>query len=132
MTLPLRRFTGTVFRGHHPMWAFEPTSGEGARRFGGRFNPKNVPTLYTALRPSTAWAEVQAGFAFKLQPATLCAYEVDCTDVLDLTTTDGRASCDAALDDLNRIIASSHRISLMTPTANIDHPQFLRPPLNAY
>ena len=33
----------------------------------------------------TAWREAQQGFAFKAQPLTVCAYEVDCTDVADLT-----------------------------------------------
>jgi len=43
-----------------------------------------VPALYTALRFETAWLEAQQGFARKAQPMTLCAYEVDCADMLDL------------------------------------------------
>lgn len=93
MTLPLGRFTGTVYRGHHPMWAYDPLSGAGAARFGGRFNAPGLPTLYTALRPETAWTEAQQGFAFKAQPLTLCAYDVDCTDVLDLTDPNVLAGC---------------------------------------
>jgi IS66 C-terminal element len=34
--------------------------------------------------------------------------------------------------NLNAIISTSHRISLMTGTTNPDHPKFLRPPLDAY
>jgi len=41
--------------------------------------------LYTSLRFQTAWLEAQQAFMFKPQPLTLCAYEVDCDDVLDLT-----------------------------------------------
>jgi len=37
------------------------------------------------LRPETAWLEAQQGFAFKAQPLTICQYEVDCADVVDLT-----------------------------------------------
>ena len=84
MILPLRRHTQTVYRAHHPMWAFSPESGEGARQFGGRFNRPGVPALYTSLSLETAWLEAQQGFAFKAQPMTICSYRVDCADVLDL------------------------------------------------
>lgn len=82
---PLVRFAGTAFRAHHPRWAFDPLSGEGARRHGGRFNRPGTPALYTALRMETAWLETQQGFAFKAQPLTLCSYTVDCAAVADLT-----------------------------------------------
>jgi RES domain-containing protein len=32
--------------------------------------------------------EAQQGFVFKAQPMTLCSYEVDCGDILDLTSPD--------------------------------------------
>ncbi len=76
---------GLVWRAHHPRWAFAPTSGEGAARFGGRFNPRGTAALYTSLRPETAWLEAQQGFPFKAQPMTLVAYRVDCAGMLDLT-----------------------------------------------
>ncbi|MCB8877067.1 RES family NAD+ phosphorylase [Acidisoma silvae] len=79
------RFHGFVYRAHHPRWAFSPLSGEGAARYGGRFNPPGMPALYTARRMQTAWLEAQQAFPFKAQPMTLCAYEVDCVDVADLT-----------------------------------------------
>ena len=78
-------FAGTVFRAHHPRWAYAPTSGDGAARFGGRFNRPGRPALYTALSPTTAWMEAQQGFPFKAQPMTLVAYRVDCAGVIDLT-----------------------------------------------
>lgn len=81
----MRRFTGIVFRAHNPRWAFAPTSGEGAARHGGRFNPPGTPALYTALSPKTAWTEAQQGFPFKAQPMTLVAYRVDCEQVIDLS-----------------------------------------------
>jgi RES domain-containing protein len=33
----------------------------------------------------TAWLEAQQGFAFKPQPLTICAYDVDSDPILDLT-----------------------------------------------
>ncbi len=44
-----------------------------------------MAALYTSLRLETAWLEAQQGFAFKAQPMTMCAYEVDCDDIIDLT-----------------------------------------------
>lgn len=67
------------------MWAVSPVSGEGARLHGGRFNSIGTPALYLSRDVETAWREAQQGFAFKPQPKTLCAYEVDCEDILDLT-----------------------------------------------
>ncbi|MEJ0016938.1 MAG: RES domain-containing protein [Acetobacteraceae bacterium] len=43
-----------VYRAHHPRWSFEPQSGAGAARSGGRFNPVGTPALYTALRDRVA------------------------------------------------------------------------------
>ena len=43
-----------------------------------------MKALYTSFRFETAWLEAQQAFAFKAQPLTLCAYDVDCDDVLDL------------------------------------------------
>lgn len=100
MTLPFCRFAGTVFRGHHPMWASDPLSGAGAARFGGRFNAPGTPALYTALRPETAWTEAQHGFAFKAQPLTLCAYAIDMTDVLDLTDPHVLEACETEVEVL--------------------------------
>ena len=77
--------TGFVYRAHNPRWAFAPDSGHGAALSGGRFNPVGMPALYTSLRFETAWLEAQQAFPFKAQPMTLCAYEVACADVLDLT-----------------------------------------------
>ena len=79
------RLQGTVWRAHNPRWSFAPESGDGAALHGGRFNRIGSPALYTSLRFETAWLEAQQGFAFKVQPLTLCAYAVDCADLADLT-----------------------------------------------
>ncbi|MGY2046569.1 RES family NAD+ phosphorylase [Methylobacterium sp. JK268] len=94
------RLVGTVYRAHHPRWAFAPASGEGAALHGGRFNPKGVAALYTARRLETAWLEAQQGFPFKAQPMTVCAYAVDCADLLDLTDPAERDGQGVAAEDL--------------------------------
>jgi len=100
MTLPVYRHRGLVFRAHNPKWAFAPASGRGAGLYGGRFNPPGLDTLYTAEHPETAWLEAQQGLPFKPQPLTLCAYEVDCTDVVELSDADARAAAGTSLADL--------------------------------
>lgn len=94
------RLTTTVYRAHNPRWSFDPLSGAGAARHGGRFNPVGMPALYTSRRMETAWLEAQQGFPFKAQPATLVAYDVDCEDVADLTDPGVRAGLGIAAGDL--------------------------------
>lgn len=77
-------FIGSVFRVHHPEWAWDTLSGEGARRNGGRFNKKGTPALYTSLTILGALKEA-APFGFHLQPTTICAYEVNVQPVFDAT-----------------------------------------------
>lgn len=78
------RFNGLVYRALNPIWARKPLSGEGARLHGGRFNPKGMPALYTALDILTAIREAsQVGQP--LQPTTLVSYTADFGAVLDGT-----------------------------------------------
>jgi RES domain-containing protein len=100
VAIPEQRFQGLVYRAHHPAWAWEPESGEGARRHGGRFNPKGTAALYLSLNFETAWAEAQQAFPFKPQPLTLCAYEVDCTGIVDLGDSQVLSALDVSHEDL--------------------------------
>lgn len=84
------RYQSLAYRGHTPKWAFAPTSGAGAAVHGGRFNPKGVPALYLATTPEGAFREATRGFAYKFDPLTLVTYEVDCDDVVDLTSEGAR------------------------------------------
>jgi RES domain-containing protein len=72
------------------MWAFSPLSGQGAAIHGGRFNPKGMPALYLSLSIDTAVTEAAQGFAGKLEPLTICLYEVDCDGIIDLSTPGAR------------------------------------------
>ncbi|HIE54450.1 MAG TPA: hypothetical protein EYP90_04590, partial [Chromatiaceae bacterium] len=65
-----------VYRGFNPRWSYDPDSGEGATRHGGRFNRPGISCLYTSASPEAAWLEAQQAFVFKAQPLTLCAFDV--------------------------------------------------------
>lgn len=68
-------YKGKLYRALNPLYAREPFSGRGAELYGGRFNPKGMPALYTSLTIMTALSEAnQAG---SLQPTTLVSYDAD-------------------------------------------------------
>ncbi len=68
---------------------------------GGRFNPKGMPALYLSLSIDGAVAEGSHGFAHRLQPLTICEYEVDCSDIADLRENAGRAEAGVTSEDLS-------------------------------
>lgn len=86
----------------NPIYARDPLSGEGARKHGGRFNPKGMPALYTSQSVITALREAnQVG---TLQPTTLVAYEADIGPIFDATDAAeparyGLSMADLAADD---------------------------------
>jgi RES domain-containing protein len=77
------RFVGRGFRAHDPAWSFTPLSGVGAAMTGGRFNRKGEAALYLSLDVITSIGECTQGFSHRLQPLTMCEYDVDCEDVAD-------------------------------------------------
>lgn len=83
-----------------PRWQMHPTSGDGPAIRGARFNPKGVATLYLSASANGAIAEATQGFAHKFHPLTLCSYEVDCADIVDLTSGAARAEAGVALEDM--------------------------------
>jgi RES domain-containing protein len=94
------RFQGRCFRCHDPGWSFSPTSGEGARLKGGRFNRPGKPALYLSTAYDTAVGECTQGFANRVPPLTLCDYDVDCDPIADLSTRSARATQSVSIEDL--------------------------------
>lgn len=75
------RYEGRLYRALNPIYAREPLSGRGAELYGGRFNPKGLPALYTSTSIMTALREAnQVG---NLQPTTLVSYDADIDSVFD-------------------------------------------------
>jgi len=73
----------TLWRAYVPRWSYLPLSGEGAARFGGRWNPVGEPTVYAALQLSTAWAEYNQGFV--QHPALIAQLKLRHAVLADLT-----------------------------------------------
>ena len=87
--MPLKdgRYTGPLYRALNPVYAREPLSGRGAELYGGRFNAKGTPALYTSLDPATALREAnQVG---SLQPTILVSYKADLGPIFDTRYQDG-------------------------------------------
>ena len=115
-----RSYSGKLYRALNPIYAKQPLSGEGARRYGGRFNPKGIPALYCSLSIMTALREAnQVG---SLQPTTLVAYEAEIETIFD-------ASNEAALRaegmDIGAVAASTWRDE-MTATGEAQTQMFTR------
>ena len=90
-------FAAICYRAHDPRWAFSPLSGEGASTHGGRFNPAGVPALYLALSVEGMFVEMGHGFARRFDPLTVCSYDVDVEDIVDLRSDATRRSAGVAL-----------------------------------
>ena len=87
--MPLKdgRYKGPLYRALNPVYAREPLSGRGAELYGGRFNSKGTPALYTSLDPATALREAnQVG---SLQPTILVSYTADLGPIFDTRDQDG-------------------------------------------
>ena len=74
-----------------PRWAWDPLSGAGAARAGGRWNIPGQAALYLSDSHATAIAEYQQNLP---RPGTLTAYDVSARAILDLADPSVRQAID--------------------------------------
>lgn len=105
-TVARNPYEGSAFRQQAPR--FDPMSGEGARQFGGRYNPpRSFPVLYLCTTRACAVAELrrqgerQAIGLTGLLPRTLYHYQL-ALPVVDLTLPDVAAELRVTQDELTR------------------------------
>lgn len=72
-----------------------------------------MPARYLCLSILTAIKETNQGFAHRIDPCVLCSYEVDCEDIADLTTEQGRGEFSVTIDEMACVwataLADGHR-----------------------
>ena len=81
-----------------PKWAYQPLSGAGAARHGGRFNEVGTEALYISEDYITAISEYEQELG--IRPGTLCAYDVDLKGIVDLTNPQVQTICSISPDTL--------------------------------
>ena len=74
-------YRGILYRAISPRYARTPLSGDGAALYGGRFNRKGMPALYTSMDLMTCLYEANQTGGF--YPATLVAYDAYFTNLID-------------------------------------------------
>lgn len=103
--LDVTAYRGLAYRQQSP--GYDPMSGTGARRRGGRFNPpRSFPVLYLALSVQTAAAELRRGapraglsLADAL-PRAVFRYDVELVRVVDLRDPDALQRLDVTTEEL--------------------------------
>lgn len=93
-------FHDEIYRSASPRYATsrDLVTGEGAKQFGGRWNPAGIAAVYGSLTPQTALEETLAhawyyGLPINTSmPRTFVSIQVELTQVLDLTVGSNRQS----------------------------------------
>jgi RES domain-containing protein len=80
---------GIFWRMLAPRWSYDPLSGVGAARAGGRWNEQGQAALYLSETHAVAIAEYQQDLP---RPGTLTGYEVEANAILDITDNAVRTS----------------------------------------
>lgn len=91
MIVPTADIKRRCWRMLAPKWAYQPLSGEGAARHGGRFNEPGIEALYISEDYITAISEYEQDLG--IRPGTLCAYDINVKEIVDLTNPQVQAIC---------------------------------------
>ena len=83
MSVPTIHIKRRCWRMLAPIWAHQPLSGAGAALHGGRFNEPGTEALYISEDYITTISEYEQELG--IRPGTLCAYDVDVKEIVDLT-----------------------------------------------
>lgn len=122
-TIPL---SGEIYRSTSPRYAnsIDLLTGDGSRRFGGRWNPPGVRAVYGSFTPQTALEESLAHADYyslpvnSTMPRTFVAIEFTLTAVLDLT--DGRNRQVLGISE-KRLLECDWRADMKRGTSPITH-----------
>ena len=119
-------FSGQGFRSTTPKYATETDllTGEGSKRYGGRWNPPGIAVIYASLSPETAMAESLAHHRYyglpveDAMPRTFVAIDADLHHVLDFR--DGQIRKRLQVSE-ERILTIDWRRELQTGHQPITH-----------
>ncbi len=114
--IPKHTYQGVVIRAAKPVFAHQPTSGEGAAKRGGRFNPIGTPALYTSLKVETVVKEVR----FALNTISYLFYHlgIACDDIADLTNPAERKALNISYADLSNANWESDMLKGILPSTH--------------
>lgn len=96
-----------VYRLYKSTYIRDPLSAEGARRAGGRWNPKGIPILYTSATPELALLEIIA----HLNPMQSLKNYLDRTS--RIINEDFAFTLSAYLSRLAQMISHRHSLELL-------------------
>lgn len=85
-------YRGPLYRALHPRFAADPLSGEGARRYGSRFNRPGRAALYLARDFDTLRHEIARGGRF--QPSVVLEFDAILSGLFDAADPTGLAAYD--------------------------------------
>jgi RES domain-containing protein len=88
-------YSQKCWRGFTPRWSSTPLSGEGARLYEGRWNPKGMEALYLAENFSTAYKEYQNELPD--HPCLILSYQVCIDGIVDFCNEEVRERANISL-----------------------------------